>query len=302
MSPFIKMCLSLFVVLLFCTEGQSQEASRIQSLIRLLKQANSDTVLVIAHRGDWRHAPENSLRSIQNCIDMGVDMVEIDIRMTKDSQLVLMHDATIDRTTTGTGRVSDWTLDSLRTLYLRNGTGRATYHQIPTLEEAMQVAKGNILVNLDKCYDYFDLAYEILERTQTTNHVVMKGTVKAAEVQAQFGEYLDQVFFMPIVDINGAEAAQTIDDYLSGVPPVAFELLFSDERSDLLAGFPAIREAGSRVWVNSLWKSLNAGYEDERAVDDPDGTYGWLLEKGVNMIQTDRPQLLLNYLRAVGRH
>ena len=48
-----------------------------------------------------KNAPENSIQAIQNCIDMGVDMVEIDIRKTKDGHLVLMHDRTIDRTTNG---------------------------------------------------------------------------------------------------------------------------------------------------------------------------------------------------------
>ena len=49
-------------------------------------------VSVISHRGDWRNTPENSIRAIQNCIDLGVNMVEIDIKKTKDNELILLHD------------------------------------------------------------------------------------------------------------------------------------------------------------------------------------------------------------------
>lgn len=267
-----------------------------------LKVSDSEQVLVVAHRGDWRNAPENSLQAIENCIEMGVDMVEIDIRMTRDSQLVVIHDATLDRTTTGKGKVAGWTLDSIKTLYLRNGANHPTHHRIPTLEEAMLTAKGKILVNLDKCYNYFDRAYRVLEKTGTTDHVVMKGKVPLEQVQNEFGVYLDKVTFMPIVDLHNLNAAKVIADYQREFKPIAFEILFKDENPSLLNDFHQIRKNGSRIWVNTLWESLNAGYEDDMALDNPDKIYGWLIDKGVNMIQTDRPQLLLEYLRDKGLH
>ncbi len=265
-----------------------------------LLRPNSDQVMIVAHRGDWRHAPENSLQAIQNCIDMGLDMVEIDVRMTKDSVLVLMHDETIDRTTTGKGLLSVWTLDSLKALYLRNGANHPTHHKIPTLEEAMLLAKDRIMINLDKCYAYFDKAHEILERTGTINHVVMKGKVPVAQVEKEFGKYLDKVLFMPIVDLDQPNAEEIIEDYQRTLQPVAYELIFREENSPLLDRFPSLRQQGSRVWVNSLWESLNAGYEDDQAVMNPDSIYGWYVQKGVNMIQTDRPRLLSSYLRQQG--
>ena len=59
--------------------------------------------MVVSHRGDWRNAPENSIQAFRNCIDMGVDMVELDLKKTKDGVLVLMHDKKIDRTMNGKG-------------------------------------------------------------------------------------------------------------------------------------------------------------------------------------------------------
>ena len=72
----------------------------------------SKYVTVVAHRGDWRNSPENSIQAFKSCIEMGVDMIEIDVRITKDNELVIIHDATVDRTTNGKGKVADLTLES----------------------------------------------------------------------------------------------------------------------------------------------------------------------------------------------
>ena len=292
---------SLFLMILLLSVQLSAQ-SRIDTLTQALKYPSHEGIMVIAHRGDWRNAPENSLQAIQNCIDMGVDMVEIDVRMTKDSVLVLMHDETLDRTTTGIGEVSQWTLDSLQTLNLRNGLGRPTHHRVPTLEEALSLAQGQILVNLDKCYAYFDQVYEILQKTTTVDHVVMKGKVSVNQVKEDFGHYLEQVFFMPIIVLHEPDAVQTIAAYQKELSPIAYEFVFKDEESPIIDQFEELRQTGASIWVNTLWASLNAGYEDDQAFHHSDSIYGWYIRKGVNMLQTDRPALLLKYLRQKGLH
>ncbi|MEL7121139.1 MAG: glycerophosphodiester phosphodiesterase family protein [Bacteroidota bacterium] len=281
--------------------GKLSSVNRIDFLLSEMKNPDSDYVMVVAHRADWRHAPENSLQAIQGSIDMGVDMIEIDVRRTKDGELVLMHDETIDRTTNGKGRVEDYTLAQLRELRLINGIGRWTEHTIPTLEEAMLLAKGKILVNLDKCYDYFPEAFEVLKATNTIDHAVMKGKHPLQKVKSDFGEYLDKVFFMPIIDLDKEDAEEIIKEYQAELKPVAFELIFKTEQSDLLNRMKEIRDRGSKIWINSLWASLNAGHDDDLAVKDPENSYGWLLAKEATMIQTDRPQLLIDYLQRSNR-
>ena len=112
---------------------------------------------------DWRNAPENSLQAIQNCIDMGADMVEIDLKRQKDGHLVLMHDKTINRTMTGTGSPDEYTLAELKAMRLRNGAG-LNLASDTDFEEVMNLCKGKIMVNVDKGYDYFKDAYEVLKR------------------------------------------------------------------------------------------------------------------------------------------
>ncbi|MEM9858869.1 MAG: glycerophosphodiester phosphodiesterase family protein [Bacteroidota bacterium] len=294
--------LIFFLVFVFYSCEPSLREQTAASIRTELLNANSDKVLVVAHRGDWRNAPENSLQAIQNCIEMGVDVVEVDVRMTKDSVLILMHDKTVDRTTTGKGSVSDLTYQQIQSLYLRNGANHPTHHKVPRLDQAMSLAKGKIMVNLDKCYTYFDLAFKVLEETETTDHVIMKGKVPVHQVEQEFGTYLDKVFFMPVLDITKSDASNIIQDYEAMLNPIAYELIFDHLQTPVVSNLSSIRQSESRIWVNSLWESLNAGYEDDMALLNPDSIYGWYIKNNINIIQTDRPELLLSYLRANGLH
>ena len=89
--------------------------THVDNIRKKLYDKNGKEVLVVAHRGDWRYASENSLTAIENAITMGVDIVEIDIQKTKYGQLILMYDKTLDRTTKGKGTVNTWTLILLGT-------------------------------------------------------------------------------------------------------------------------------------------------------------------------------------------
>lgn len=295
----MKQFLTVIIGCSFVCQVNAQ-AKRVDSIIAISKKANSTYVLVAAHRGDWRNYPENSVAAIKSAIDMGVDIVEIDIQRTKDGHLVLMHDETINRTTNGKGKVSDYTLDSLRTFHLRNGLGRVTGHIIPTMEEAMLTVKGKAMVNLDKCYEYLTEAYAILEKTGTVNHAIFKGYNKTAEnVQSDCGVLLSKITYMGMVKLESANAANTISVFQQTVKPVAFELNFSSDTCSVLNDLNKIKQQGSRVWINSLWASLNGGHDDDKAVDENNtkDSWQWIIDKGANIIQTDRPRELLVYLR-----
>ncbi|WP_205503756.1 glycerophosphodiester phosphodiesterase family protein [Rufibacter psychrotolerans] len=299
--------LPLFLVLSCSASKQGAVPPKSNTLAEILKEyhaPNGKQVLVVAHRGDWRNAPENSLQAIKNAMAMGVDVVEIDIQRTKDGHLVLMHDKTIDRTTTGQGRVEDHTLAELRQLYLKGGHGVATGHRIPTLEEAMRLMKGKVMVNLDKGYDFFEEAQAILEATGTTGQTIIKSSHTFAKVRAEKGRIMYQVPFMPVVNLGNKNARQIIREYQRELKPAAFEIVFRADTSSILNELSALKQAGARVWVNALWPSLNASHHDDLAVEEGkvEESWGWLLDQGFNIIQTDRPVELIAYLRKRGLH
>lgn len=286
------------------SEPTTQNKQRIDYLIDRFNDSNGKDVMVIAHRSDWRNFPENSLEAMESAITMGVDMLEMDVAKTKDNQLIIMHDKTLDRTTTGTGLVSDHTLESIKSLYLKNGACIATKYRVPTLEEALTLSKGKILVNLDKSYEYFDEAFQIAKKTGTTNQIIIKGFNKTVDqVVLDFGSKLDSIIFMPVVNLDTEpKASQIIDDFQSKLKVKAVEIVFSKDTSMVLKRFSHIKNKGSRVWVNSLWGALNAEHEDDAAIKNTDSIYGWYVKNGVNMIQTDRPQLLIEYLKSKDLH
>jgi glycerophosphoryl diester phosphodiesterase len=232
---------------------------------------------------------------------MGVDMVEIDIRETKDGQLVLMHDSNIDRTTTGKGKIKNWTLKELKTLNLVDSFGSVTVNKIPTLKEALLLSKDKILINLDKSYNYIDKCYEVMSDTGTIKQVVFKGQKTRSQVENNYGQYMNQIYFMPIFQLPNKNAKKNIEDYLNYRVPVAFEIIVNREIAGVFNEFENIRKKGAKIWVNALSEKYSAGHDDEKAKLDP-SIYDWYIKNNVNMIQTDQPELLINYLREKGLH
>ena len=115
-----------------------------------------EKVFIVAHRANTQKGinerlPENSLEIIQAAIESGVvDMVELDVRPTKDGVLVLMHDATVDRTTNGTGKVSDKTYAQILELDMNRENDKVqTGIKVPTLKQAFELCKGKMYINLD---------------------------------------------------------------------------------------------------------------------------------------------------------
>lgn len=295
----------LFVCLLFlCFYSELAKAQRVDEIRKALLNPKTDKVLVVAHRGFWRcNAPENSLAAIDSAIQAKIDMVELDIYKTKDGHPVLLHDGTVDRTTDGKGSVSDMTLAEVKQLHLRDKEGNLTNHRIPTLEEALLKAKGNIMVNLDKAYDIFDDVYRIIEKTGTANLIVMKSDRPAGEVKRDLGAYLDKIIYMPVVGIDRPDVERYVKDYWKQLRPVAFELCYADPASNMPLKIKKILLRKSLCWYNTLWASLAGGHDDEAARKDPDKSYGVLIEEyRARILQTDDPIYLLNYLRSKGLH
>ena len=285
-----------------CTE-QKPTPTRAERIREQLLTCDESSVIVVAHRADWRNFPENSLEAIQSAIEMGVDMLEIDVQRTKDGVLILMHDHNLDRTTTGSGNIADTNWEDIAKLNLKDHQGNVTTYKVPKLEDALLACKDRIMINLDKADRYFDEVFAMLERTGTTNLIVMKGGQPANEVKEKFGKYLEKVIYMPVVNIDKPESEQAIHDFLNDLKPLAFELCWNNPESEVPAKMEKALKGRSLIWYNTLWDWLCAGHNDDKAVDDPDGTWGYMIDTlGARILQTDRPQLMIEYLRSRKLH
>lgn len=292
-----KIWMLLLLTLCFVADAKAQD--RATQLRQRLIERDRSAVMVVAHRGLWRHQPENSIAAIEHAISIGADIVEVDLQMTKDSVLILMHDKTLDRTTTGKGLASQWTADSIRTLYLKSGCDIKTIHRVPTLEEAMLAVKGKVLINLDKADRFFPQVVEVLKKTGTTKQVIMKGSKPAQEVERLYGSYLDEIIYMPVVKLHQQKVEGLMQDYVDMLKPTAIEMVWNSQTEVAVPlRMKEIVQKHSLIWYNTLEPVLCAGHDDDKALENPDEAYGFLIDKlGANIIQTDRADYLLDYLR-----
>ncbi len=293
MKYFIGLSIALFLCLFTRAQSPSEQLNQ-------LFDARSRKVLVAAHRGDWRNAPENSLQGLLNCIAKGVDIVELDLKRTKDGQLIVMHDPTIDRTTNGKGKPGDYTLAEIRKFRLRNGLGRVSGHPVPTFEEMLLVARGKILIDVDKGYDYFPDVVRLLKETGTLNQAIanIDDDTSLDSVEARYGQLDDRLTVMPIINYGRPGAAGIVSGYKKHRRTI-FQPVFDTDTLLLLDSLPALRAAGFGIWLNSMWPKLSGGHDDDKAVEQGQSaaTWGWLVNKSASVIQTDRPVELKAFLR-----
>jgi len=104
---------------------------------------------VCAHRGFSGKYPENALRAIKAAVELGVEMIEFDVKLTKDYFPIIMHDRTVDRTTNGTGKACDLTLEEIRAFDAGASFGQEyAGEKVPTLQEVLDVIPSGILMNI----------------------------------------------------------------------------------------------------------------------------------------------------------
>jgi glycerophosphoryl diester phosphodiesterase len=294
----ISKILKLLIVLIVLPLQIVGQCNSVHPLISVDKALQNNDILVAAHRCSWRTAPENSIQALKDCIDMGVDIAEIDLKKTKDNQLIVMHDKTIDRTTTGKGKPEDYTLEKIKKFRLKVATGHATRHSIPTFEEILLAAKDKILVNIDKGYPYFGQAMEMVRRLNMTQQVIynVENDLPYDSLVAQQGKIDSLLYLMVVVNPSSPNTDEIIKSYKHHKRTI-IQTVFATDTVRILPRIPEIRKKNP-VWFNALWPEHNAGHDDDIAVEDknPDETWGWLIKKGASIIQTDRPAELTKYI------
>ena len=285
--------------------ANAESLTRAEKIVRHMQDPKSKYVVVAVHRGDWRNYPENSIPAIESIIRMGADIMELDLKLTKDSVLVLSHDKTLNRCTTGKGLVSDYTYDEIKKFRLKRAHGVATDSlHMPTLREALECCKDRICVNVDQGYEYYDMVLAITEELGVTDQILIKGKKPVAAVAKKMASHKHNMMYMPIIDIQKPQGQKLFDEYLStGTVPMAYELCWSKMAPEVKDCIAKIHAQGSKLWVNTIWGSLCGYLDDDAALDcgNPALIYDQVLDLGASLIQTDRPEMLIKYLKSKGR-
>jgi glycerophosphoryl diester phosphodiesterase len=248
--------------------------------------------LVIAHRGGSLEAPENTLASIRHGVAVGSDWQEIDVTLSVDEHVVVLHDDTLERTTDGQGEVERMTLAQLTALHAGRPRwsesassrlrklgvtppdfgARFAAERVPTLEAALAVPGARLMIELKKCAHPAKLAAKVIgavERAGATGRVVL-GSLEAELVEAVHG-------FDPSLPLVGI-----VETSAELQPMLEFPL------SVLAVNQPLVEEAAHELAPGvALW-SWTAATIDEAEE---------LWQRGVDGIITDAPEALLRHLR-----
>lgn len=289
-----------------------------------------DHVMVVGHRGGVREngrivRPENSIEAIEAAVALGLEMVELDVQKTRDGVYLVLHDSWLDRTTSCKGKLTDRALAELADCRLiRNESGALSDETPPTLRQALQAAKGRVLVNIDNKLEPADLTGMIAiardlgmeEQVIVKQNLFNQARIGAAkELIAAIGP---GARFMPIIADDAVNDPRFVEAATSAVSADAVEMI-----NWRRAAGPMTRDGGPlfgtktravaargdwHVWVNTYAivnkpaGYLSGGRGDELATmaANPDDAFGFWVERGVTIIQTDEPKAAIDWLQANG--
>lgn len=298
--------------------------NRISELKVAMQDVDRGPILVVAHRGCWLSAPENSLESLEACLRVGVDAVEIDVRLSRDGVPLVFHDGSLHRMTQAWGYFHEWDAAELKQLHLYERDGSTTHlvgkklltdQTIPSLREVFAAVKGRMLVNVEIKSDavhsfkeVLSVAVELASAMGVEDHVFWKlpasnnrtddDDTRADEVYAT-AELIDMPFVFPIIWQSGRPFQKQLEDFnqhnVIGFEIVAQDLAYWPLSKGRLLGAEKYRYMG--VAVLPQW---SAGLSDQVSVKDPESGWGNLIRLGFDVIMTDRPERLIRYLERKG--
>ncbi len=282
----ITYILGLFLCLFVSSIHAQKSSDYFKKIQKSYLNTQEPLVMIAAHRGAHLEEPENSMAALKKTIELGVDIMELDVRFTKDRKMVLMHDKKVDRTTNAKGLVSDFTFEEIRKLRLKH-LEQVTNEQIPTLEEAFQMAKGKILIDLD-----------IKDDATLDSIIVLVNRMKMEKNCFFFVYEPEEVLmlqkknknFQIMIRTENEEAVKKL--VASGAKPQAVHIDPSHYSPEVVK---AIKQIPARVWINAL------GAVDFKAAQQP-ALFEEVLKYGANMIQTDQPAKLKEYLKSQGKY
>ncbi|MGO4194296.1 glycerophosphodiester phosphodiesterase family protein [Rhizobium sp. YAF28] len=256
---------------------------------------------IVAHRGIWRDAPENSLVAIEAAIHAGCDVVEVDVRRSADGGLFLLHDKTLQRMAGIDEAPEAITSARLASLALKNRDGgeqnEMTSEKLPSLRHLFELTRDRIFLHLDvKDRAIIPEVIACARDMGVEAQVDFWGNLRSAEDLAWIRETVSPhgVLFMAKSRI-GATHAEAELDLLFQLSPDVCEVCF-DHIEDIAALHARARQTGMALWANTLDSVAFAGFTDTAAMQDPGAIWGRLIEAGISLIQTDEPVALKSYL------
>jgi glycerophosphoryl diester phosphodiesterase len=292
--------LSLFIFLP-ATEAQKSEkpfnhymvVRTSKGLQELLHYNGKPVPFLSSHRGGPEmNLPENCIATFANTLKYTYSMMEIDPRYTKDSVLVVHHDQTLQRTTTGKGSVSDFNIQDLRELRLKDTQGNATRYQIPTFKEVLKWAKGKTILVLDKKDVPIEARVKMVEKHNAEAYcIVMAYTFEEAGVCFRMNKDIMMQVFIATPD-------KIVEFEKTGIPWKNVVVFVGHQKPKNPALVSMIHEKGARCIMGTS-RNLDRDVIEGKAanIEELKDDYNTLLREGIDILETDIPVPVSRVLR-----
>ncbi len=228
----------------------------------------SKSILIGAHRGAMCHAPENTLAAFEKAIEMGTYRIELDVRRCRDRHIVVIHDATVDRTTDGTGLVADLTLEELKRLRVGG-----TPENVPTLREALLCAR-------ERCR----LLIEIKEAG-------LADDVVAQIVEAGMAEHCTVSSFLEdeLQRVKECDSRVGTAYFLTEPKPFAPEEIIARLGVSLLVVWPRAASPEYIAAAKRCGLHVRCGFRDDMTYEETFASFRLMADRGVDEMACGRP-------------
>lgn len=270
--------------------------------INTLKQLHEEKgVLIATHRGMvCGNIPHNTFPAFDVALNHGTDILETDVAKAGDGELFIFHVRQELNQLKLDVHLDEMTTEEIRQLRYVNDCRAKTEWGIPTLDEFLERYKNKGLINLDHGWDFFPEMIQKVRDHKMEDQILLKSPSKM-EYFKIIEEVAPDMMFMPIIKEDTMDVAAQLDSM--DINYVAAELVFPTDDSPLVedAYIQSHHKAGRLLWVNTILynclKPLSGGHTDDVSVmGDPDKGWGWNIDKGFDILQTDWTMALKAYL------
>ena len=271
-----------------------------------LRELAKEKIIVVAHRGSFSgNIPGNTIPAYNAALLQGADMIEIDVDMSRDGELFIFHPGMERNHLFLDKSIEQMPWEEVKKLRYVNNDNCYTQFGILTFDELLETFKGRCYINIDKFWGNPAEIYKAIKAHGMVEQCLVKSGYSENVIRV-LEELCPELPFMPVV----SEEHPTHELLMSkNINYVGAEVLFTRDDSTVCSPefMDMMHRDGKLVWVNSIiydYKAqLSTGHSDDTALSESmDLGWGWLADRGFDMIQTDWPLMLIDYLKKTGKY
>lgn len=271
-----------------------------------LFQKAKENIIVVAHRGaSGGNIPCNTLTAYEIGLKQGADMIEVDVSKSKDDKLFIFHPGMEEDHFNKKMNFKQMNFSEIEKERYVNFDNSVTQFGVASFDDFLEQFKGRCFINIDKFWDNPELIYNTIKKHNMMDQMVVKSSL-SPEIIRTVEDLCSDVAFMPMIRDKHPYHEELMK---RNINYIGAEVLFEKEDSYMADPefIDMMHRDGKLVWANSIVynykEQLAGGHSDDTAFTvSEDYGWGWLADKGYDIIQTDWALMLINYLKETGRY